>query len=134
VRDQAAAGPTRSRRAKARAEKAQAIRTGCLVRHYAARFVAHVDGWKQFCAALHVDPEVQLKFMIGWDNIVRTESKVRELAFSPEEAVWFVRMETVPVEGDDTKERGPIPVESAADLADAWYVILARLVRQEGGV
>jgi hypothetical protein len=79
VRDQAAGSATNVQRGKARAEKAQAIRTGSLVRYYAARFVARVDGWKQFCAESHVDPEVQLKFMIGWDNVVRTESKVQRL-------------------------------------------------------
>jgi hypothetical protein len=133
LRNQAAGRQRRGRRSKAKAAKALETRNGCLVRYYAARFVAHVDGWKQFCAALHVDPEAPVHFMIGWDNVVRTESRARELAFTPEEALWFARMETVPEDGDETKERGPAPLETAAEVAQGWQEMLTKLVQQEGG-
>ena len=108
LRYQATEGPQRGGRGQAEAAKALETRNGCLVRYYAARFVAHVDGWKQFCAELHVEPEAPLHFLIGWDNIVRTESRARELAFTPEEALWFVRMETVPEEGAEAQQRAPL--------------------------
>lgn len=109
LRNQAAQAPSRDRRGNAKAAKVQENRAGCLVRYYAARFVAHVDGWKQFSTELHVDPAAPLDFMPGWENIVRTEHQMRELAFTPDEALWFVRMETVPEEGDESQESGHRP-------------------------
>jgi hypothetical protein len=133
LRKQAADGPRSGRRGQAKAAKELQTRAGCLVQYYAARFVAHVDGWKQFCTELHVDPVAPLDFMIGWDNIVRTESPARELAFTPEDARWFVRLETVPVDGDESQQKGPEPVESVAEVAAGWHAILTKLVDPEGG-
>ena len=134
LRNQAADGPSRGRSGPAKAAKEQEIRAGGLVRYYAARFVAYVDGWKQFCTELHVDPEAPLDYMIGWDNVVRTESQARELAFTPQDARWFVRWETVAVDGDESQQRGPVAVETAAEVAAGWHVIWAKLVHEEGGV
>jgi hypothetical protein len=61
-------------------------------------------------------------------------SSRRELAFTPKEALWFVRMETVPEEGEQTKERGLAPMESAAEVSQAWQEVWTKLVHQEGGV
>jgi hypothetical protein len=133
LRNQVADGPGHGRGGQEKAAKELERRAGCLVRYYAARFVAHVDGWKQFCAELHVDPEAPLDFMIGWDNIVRTESQARELAFTPDDAAWFVRLETVDVGGDENQPSGPAPVETAAEVAAGWHAILAKLVDPEGG-
>jgi hypothetical protein len=133
LRNQAKQGSSRDRRAKAKADKALERRAGCLVRYYAARFVAHVDGWKQFCTELHIDPAALLNFMIGWNNVVRTESQARELAFAPDEAVRFVRLETVTDDRDESRQTGPDPVETAAEVAQAWHKIWAKLVAQEGG-
>jgi hypothetical protein len=128
--DQGTAGVKKGQGAKAKAEKAQAARTGGITRYYASRFVNHVDGWKQFCLELHLDPEVQLNFMPGWDTITRTEEQARELAFSPEQAVGFLLSETVAVEGDDSLERGPVPIETADALAEAWHQILDKLAQE----
>ena len=133
LRNQAADGPNSGRRGQATAAKELERRAGCLVQYYAARFVAHVDGWKQFCTEQHVDPGALLDFMIGWDNIVRTERQARELAFTPEDAAWFVRWETVPVDGDESQQKGPEPVETVAEVAAAWQALLAKLVDPEGG-
>src|SRR5262245_21075204 len=103
------------------------------VRYYAARFVAHVEGWKQFCAGLHLDPDVHARLMIGWDNVQRTEAAARELAFDAEAAARFVRLQTVPVAGDDTRERGPQPVETAEEIAQSWQAILDQLVDRQSG-
>jgi hypothetical protein len=120
-------------RGSADAELIDEYRAHGITRYYASRFVAHVDGWKQFCAELHADPEVQLKFLIGWGFVAQTDTAARRLAFSAEEVDWFLRLETVPVPDDATMERGPVPVETAADLVRDWQVFLEELVHREGG-
>jgi hypothetical protein len=129
VHNQAGEGLGQKKRGQATAAKRLAARYGCLVRYYAARFVAHVDGWKQFCAELHVDPEAALDYMTGWDNIVRTESRVRELAFSTEDAAWFVRFETVPVLGNESQQKSPEPVETVAQVVAGWHQTWTLLLR-----
>jgi hypothetical protein len=123
------AGAKKGQGAKAKAETAQTARAGAIACYYASRFVAHVDGWKQFCSEMRIDPEVLLQFMPGWDMITRTEGQARERAFTPEEAAWFVRCETVAMKEDDALERGPVPVETVAELAQAWQKILDKLVQ-----
>src|SRR5262249_21398714 len=104
---------------------------GCVVGYYAARFVAHVDGWKRFCAELPIDPEALLHYMIGWDHVGRTERKARELAFTPEDAAWFVRLETVPVDGGESHETGPEPVETAAEVAAGWLSVWNGMIQDQ---
>jgi hypothetical protein len=133
LRNQAADSLRSRRGAQAKAEKELEHRAGCLVRYFAARFVAHVDGWKQFSTELHIEPEALLHFMIGWDNVVRTESRARELAFTSEEALQFVRLETLPVDGDESRQSGPEPVETAAEIAQVWHALWAKLIAQQGG-
>jgi hypothetical protein len=131
VRDRGAAGATDTgQRRQSRAEISQEARTEGIVRYYASRFVAHVDGWKQFCLEMHLDPEAQLDFMPGWDMITRTEPPARKLAFSPDEAAMFMRSETVAVEGDDSLERRLVSVESAEALAEVWHAILDKLAQE----
>jgi len=108
-------------------------RAGSMVRYFAFRFVSHVDGWKKFCADLEIDSEVMLSFMIGWDNVRRTEARARDLAFDPEEAARFLLLETVPDEGGEPLKRPRIPVERVDELARGWHTFLEDLRRQEGG-
>jgi hypothetical protein len=133
LRNQITSDPSPGQRGQGTAAKNLERRAGFLVSYYAARFVAHIDGWKQFCNELHVDPQALLDFMIGWDHIVRTESQARELAFTPEDARWFVRFETIAVDGDESKQRGPDPVETPAEVAAGWRAIYAQLVSQKEG-
>ena len=104
-----------------------------ITRYYASRFVAHIEAWKQFCAELHMDPEAQLNFMIGWGLVTQTEKAARRLAFDAEEAAQFLRLETDPVADDAGLERGPVPVENVSGLARDWHTILDEMVRHEGG-
>ena len=116
------------------ADRIEPYRARGITRYYASRFVAHVDGWKQFCSDLHADPQVQLQYLIGWSFVALTERAARHLAFGAGEADCFMRLETVPVADDDaTLERGPPPIETAADLVRDWHVFLERLVDREGG-
>jgi hypothetical protein len=106
-----------------------ASRPRSLMRYYASRFAAHVSGWKQFCADLPIDPEALLQFRIGWGLVTQTEKATRALVFSAEEAAEFLRRETVACAGEDTPQRGPVPVESVAELVRAWHAILDDMVR-----
>jgi hypothetical protein len=90
--------------------------------------VAHVEGWRQFCSELQIDPDFQLNFMIGWETIRRTEKSARDLAFTDEEAAVFVHLESIAAEGDDPLENGPAPVETAEDLAESWHVLLDKFM------
>ena len=103
-------------------------RAGGIVRYYASRFVAHEEGWKQFCSELQIDPEAQLNFMIGWETIRRTEESARNLAFTDEEAALFVHFESVAVEGDASLQKRPAPVETAEELAESWHVLLDKFM------
>jgi hypothetical protein len=125
--------PSKKRHRRREPELIEAWRAEGIVRYYAARFVAYVEGWKQFCAGLHLDPEVQARLMIGWDNVQRTEAAARELAFDTEAAARFVRLQTVPAAGDETRERGPQPVETAEEVAKGWQAILEQILHRQGG-
>jgi hypothetical protein len=102
-----------------------------MMRYYASRFMAHRDGWKEFCADLHLEPEAPLNFRIGWGLVTQTETAARPLVFDTEEAAQFLRQEMGAVEGDDTPERSPAPVESVAGLVRDWHALLGDLVRYE---
>ena len=104
-----------------------------ITRYYASRIVAHIEAWKQFCAELHMDPEAQLNFMIGWGLVTQTEKAARRLAFDAEEAAQFLRLETDPVADDAGLECGPVPVENVAELVRDWHTMLEEMVRHEGG-
>ena len=132
-RRRAAAGTKPGRRGSAEADLIQESRAAGVTRYYASRFVAHADGWKQFCAELHIDPEAPLQVMIGWSLVTQTEKAARRLAFSAAEAAQFQRVETVAVDGVDTPQRSPVPIENVADLVREWHVVLDDLVRREGG-
>jgi len=112
---------------------ARAWRAERVCRYYASRIVAGVEGWKQFCAELHIDPEVQLNFMVGWDTIVLTCQTAQKWVFTAEEAERFVRAETISVKGSETMACGPVGVESPADVAAGWQRILEKLVIQGSG-
>jgi hypothetical protein len=101
-----------------------------LASYHAARFVAHFDGWKQFCLAMHMDPEVVLNLMPGRDIIMETEKQARYVAFSHEEAGQFLRRLTVAVEGKDSLGPGPAPLETADELAKGWRETVDELARK----
>jgi hypothetical protein len=115
--------------AKARAEQARAAEAAGPACYHAARFVAHIDGWKQFCLKMDMDPEVVLNLMPGQDTIRRTERQARKVAFSPEEAAQLLRSLTVAVEGNDSSKRGPVQLETAEELAKGWRETVDQLAR-----
>jgi len=126
-------GTAKRRRAQLAADEAEEVRSYGIVRFFASRFVNHVDGWKRFCATLHVEPLVQLEGMLGWQTIQSTEANARKLAFTADQAACFVASETTPGEGPDAPECGPLPVDSAEALAKGWHAILDELAQRGGG-
>jgi hypothetical protein len=102
-------------------------------RYFASRFIAYFDGWKQFCAELHIDPEARMNFMIGWSTIVRTEEIARAQAFTPEEAEPFLHAATMPGPEKPSLERGTVPVESPETIAADWHIVLDKFLVREGG-
>jgi hypothetical protein len=128
-----AGNPKTGGRRKTDADRLLEWRARGIARYFGSRFVAHRQGWNQFCSEMNIDPEVQLDFMIGWDTILRTDQAARELAFSAEEACQFVRLETMPAEENESLERGPVPVETVEELVEAWHKVLEHLVKKEGG-
>jgi hypothetical protein len=128
LREPAETGTKKSRRGQKKSLQKLERRAGGIVRYYASRVVAHVEGWKQFCSELQIDPEAQLNFMIGWETIRRTEESARDLAFTDEEAAVFVQLESLAVEGDHALEKGAAPVETAKDLAESWHVLLDKFM------
>jgi hypothetical protein len=114
---------------KAWARKAQEFRAAGSARYLAARLLAHIDGWKRFCAEIHLEPQVLLQDMPGWQTVARTEREARELAFTPQEAAEFLRWERAAAEGDDEVATGPAPVETAEALAKAWHEMIDELVQ-----
>ena len=128
LRGPAETGTKNSRRGQNKSLQRLERRADGIVRYYASRLVAHMEGWKKFCSELQIDPEAQLHFMIGWETIRRTEESARDLAFSDEEASLFVHFESVAVEGDDSLEKEPTPVATAKDLAESWHVLLDKFM------
>jgi hypothetical protein len=119
-------GAKKVARAKTKADRAEAQRARDIVRYCAWRFVAEVDGWNLFCADMHVDPEVLLRGMIGWDIVTRTEREARTLAFTADEAARFVRRATVGGMGGDSE--GSATVETPAGLAKSWHGFMDKLL------
>ena len=128
-RSKASSKPDRRRKKDAEAE---GCRLAFLVRYFAYRFTVHMDGWRQFCSEMHIDPEVQLNFMIGWDMITRTEQRARDLAFTPEGAALFLWSETVDPKGEESGDDKLPQVETAAGLAQVWHVFVDERMRWWG--
>ena len=57
----------------------------------AFRFVVDAEAWKLFCDELHIDPEALVSPLPGLDTLRRMEGLVRSLAFTPEEALAYLR-------------------------------------------
>jgi hypothetical protein len=95
--------------------------------------MAHVGGWQQFCADLHLDPEALLHCQIGWELLAQTEKTARALVFAAEEAAQFRFRETDAVAGAAPPERGPAPVETVAEVVRAWHAVLDDLVGGAAG-
>jgi hypothetical protein len=76
------------------------------LRMLAYQFIVEAEGWKLFSAELHIDPDAILRHLPGCDLVRDMEEAARKMAFSPEEALAYLRSQV---------EAG----EAAADQAPA---------------
>jgi hypothetical protein len=110
----------------ASARDTEGFRLYCMVRYQAFLFLTHVEGWKQFCCELSIDPVMLLECLPGWDMVTRTEVQAREQAFTPEEAAMFLLSET-PLAEEPAAEEFELPqVRTVEGLAQDWHTFLDR--------
>jgi hypothetical protein len=57
----------------------------------AYRFVVRADGWKLLCAELHIDADVLLRDLAGYQKVREIEDTARLMACTPEQARAFFR-------------------------------------------
>jgi hypothetical protein len=76
-----------------RGKEAEAGRNhlGGKVKLAAYLFTARLDGWRQFCCGLNIDPEHLLAALPGYEMLTRTEGAARGMAFTQEEASGWLR-------------------------------------------
>jgi hypothetical protein len=97
-----------------------------MVRYQAFLFLAHVEGWKQFCCEVSIDSNVLLEFMPGWDMVTRTQAQAQQRAFTRQEAALFLLSETPLVEDPAAEELDLPQVLTVAGLAQDWHAFLDR--------
>jgi hypothetical protein len=122
IRDQGGASDA----GDAPAEDTEEFRLYCMVRYQAFLFLTHVEGWKQFCGEVSMDPDVLLDFLPGWDMVTRTQAQARERAFTRQEAALFLLSETPLVEDPAAEELDLPQVLTVAGLAQDWHTFLDR--------
>jgi hypothetical protein len=90
------------------------------LRMVAFRFVIESDAWKLLCAELRLDPEAILRHLPGGDVVRDMEEAARQLGFTSEEALAYLRSRPEAAEG----AAGPAAaagrkdhLDTAADLA-----------------
>ena len=108
------------------ARDTEGFRLYCMVRYQAFLFLTHVEGWKQFCCEMSIDPVMLLECLPGWDMVIRTEAQAREQAFTPEDAAMFLLSET-PLAEEPAAEEFELPqVLTVEGLAQDWHTFLDR--------
>jgi hypothetical protein len=103
--------------ASGRAEGEEPLRH---VQMHAFRFILGADAWKLFCAELHIDPEAILGHLPGCDLVRGMEEAAREVAFTPEEALAWLRRPVEAAEaaaGKAPAARREYRMDTAADVA-----------------
>jgi hypothetical protein len=122
VRDQGGAGDA----GDAPAGDAEGFRLYGMVRYPAFLFLTPVEGWKQFCGDVSMDPDVRPDFMPGWDMVTRTQAPARQRAFTRQEAALFLLSETPLAEGTADEELDLPHVLRVEGLARDWHTFLGR--------
>jgi hypothetical protein len=88
----------------------------------AHRFVVRADGWKLLCQELHIDADLILRDLPGYDHICQVEKQGRRLACTPEEGLTYLK--ELWERRRFAQDQGPgVPyqyrLDSAADIAQA---------------
>jgi hypothetical protein len=84
------------------------------IRMLAFQFALEADAWQLLSAELQMDPEAILGHLPGRDLVRYVEEAARRIAFTPEEALAYLRQQTPAVE-----------METAADIARGMKAFLA---------
>jgi len=74
-------------------QRRQEARLGRIVKMLAYAFVAHADGWQQFCAELRIDPDAVLRDFPGYDLHRQTDQSARPSALTRQEATAMRRQQ-----------------------------------------
>ena len=90
------------------------------LRMVAFRFVIESDAWKLLCAELRLDPEAILRHLPGCDMVRGMEEAARQIGFTPEEALAYLRTHPEAAEGaagQAPAARRKDHLDTAADVA-----------------
>jgi hypothetical protein len=98
------------------------------LRLLAFRFVVAADAWKLLSAELHLDPVAMLCHLPGCEAVRDTEEAARQVAFTPEEALAYLRSRPEAEEataGGTPAAHSEHRLDTAADLAREMRAYLA---------
>jgi hypothetical protein len=99
----------------------------------AYRFVVNADAWKLLCTGLNIDAEALLGHLPGYEKVKRMEESVRQVAFTPVEALTFLRQTSDEAEkaaGKTPPEDRKCRIDTAEDRAREMRAFLtSRLSR-----
>jgi len=102
------------------------------VRLLAFELVTHAEAWGLFCGGLHLDAEWLLHDQPGYRLLVRTQASARAVAFSPEEALAYLRgqLEAARAEaGEAPSAKHKYHLQTAQEIAEDFQEVLERWVR-----
>ena len=94
----------------------------------AYRFVVRADGWKLLCTELHIDPDVLLRQLPGYESIRKMEEEARLIACTPEQAIAYLREAAErdePAKDKAAAVRREYHLDSAEDVARSMRKFLA---------
>ncbi len=77
-----------------------------------------IDGWRQFCTQLGIDPEIALEPLPGYKKVKLTEKLIRQLAFTPEQATAWLQEKVGGSGANDVTVR--VQVLTAEDVARSY--------------
>lgn len=116
-------------RRPSRKERQRDERRWQLLQMLCYRFVVHADGWRLLCSQMHIDPEVLLKDLSGYESVKQMEESARLVAFSAEEALAFLRADAEgrrPAEEETAAVRRQDTINTADDVAQSMRAFLQR--------
>jgi hypothetical protein len=97
-------------------------RAGQLKRLLAYRLVVGMESWRLLCAELHIDADVLLRGLPGYEAVQQMEPLARLMAFSAEEALAFLRESVAfgqSLGADTSGLQGEPRLETAAEVAQS---------------
>jgi hypothetical protein len=100
------------------------------LRMSAFEFVVDDDAWKLLCAELSIAPDAILGHLPGCDLVHDTEPAARQLAFTAEEALAYLRSQKEAAPDQAPAARREHRIDTAADVARGMRQFLAERARR----